>query len=260
MVLFYSGTGNTEFVARSIGNILDEKVNFIPHTDPGTLEFNGKHIIFCFPVYSWGVPPLVLEFIKRISAVFIKHVHDLNIPVHLVCTAGDEVAMTVEQFRRAIVGRGLDNGGAWSVIMPNDYVMLPGFNVDPDNIALSKIRDAEPRIRQICDHIDKNKFDTDVIVGKWPKLKSKFIYPLFVKYGVQPKRWQVSAKCISCGKCSSVCPVDNVAIVDGRPFWERNCVSCTACYQVCPVKAISYGSFTNGKGQYYCHLKPLQKI
>jgi heterodisulfide reductase subunit A len=63
----------------------------------------------------------------------------------------------------------------------------------------------------------------------------------------------VTGKCIECGKCSDVCPVDGKAIFppkgSGRPrtFWiDRNtCIhfkkaKCAKCADVCPVKAVNY--------------------
>ena len=57
--------------------------------------------------------------------------------------------------------------------------------------------------------------------------------------------------CISCGKCVSVCPLQNITLEDGRPKWHGNCTNCDACFHHCPRNAIQYGKASVGKKQYY---------
>ncbi|MBD5195296.1 MAG: 4Fe-4S binding protein [Bacteroidales bacterium] len=176
----------------------------------------------------------------------------------MICTAGDEVALTPQMFETEMRKMDLDVTAFWSIIMPNDYVMLPGFDVDDDALAKRKQQDAKLRVRSIAEKILEHKWERDVVKGKFPKIKSRIIYPLFVKWGVTPSWWKASEACIGCGRCSRVCPVENIDLRKGRPEWHNNCLSCTACYQICPVNAISYGAFTRGKSQYFCGLDPLE--
>ena len=51
---------------------------------------------------------------------------------------------------------------------------------------------------------------------------------------------KISSECISCGACSSECPVE--AITAGDSQYEINageCIDCGACVGSCPVDAIS---------------------
>lgn len=254
MILYYSGTGNTRYVAQSLGAILHEDCRFIPKTDLQSFQPEGKYLIFAFPVYSWGVPPLVLEFISKTPQAVVERISSCGIQVSMVCTCGDEVAMTPEIFISAWRKRGVEVKGAWSVIMPNDYVLLPGFDVDKKELEESKLNSAPTRIREIAEIIIAGKEEIDVVRGSWPRFKSRVIYPLFKRWGVNPKKWTSSDKCIHCGKCAAVCPVKNVTMESGKPKWGNKCASCTACYQYCPVRAISYGHYTDNKGQYHCPL------
>lgn len=257
MILFFSGTGNTRFVAESLGNLLGEDCCFIPDASAPELKFEGNRLVVCFPVYSWGIPPLVADFLKSLSDEFCAEIRSNDIPVHMVCTCGDEVAEVPEMFAALLNNKGLEVSGMWSVVMPNVYVLLPGFSVDSTEVEQKKLEAAPDRVREIADCIRRGEGGMDVVRGSWPRLKSRLIYPLFKRWGINPRRWRSSEECIHCGRCVAACPVGNMKMKSGFPHWGSHCVSCTACYQHCPTHAVSYGNFTKHKGQYFCRLHPL---
>lgn len=46
-------------------------------------------------------------------------------------------------------------------------------------------------------------------------------------------------KCISCGGCTSVCPVNAITLKNGEiSIDQEKCTECGACIKLCPVKAI----------------------
>jgi len=47
-------------------------------------------------------------------------------------------------------------------------------------------------------------------------------------------------KCIGCGTCLGVCPVEAISMGDdGKAFIDQaTCLKCGACASVCPVEAI----------------------
>ncbi len=139
--------------------------------------------------------------------------------------------------------------------MPNTYVLLPGFNVDSEKVEMRKLDMAEPRLRHIVDGIVHASWEKDVKEGSFPGFKTKVLYPLFKKYGLNYKKWNWNNECVSCGKCSRVCPVGNITMRGEHPKWGPHCIGCVACYHVCPVHAVGYGKATNSKGQYMCPLK-----
>ena len=44
--------------------------------------------------------------------------------------------------------------------------------------------------------------------------------------------------CIGCGRCVSVCPMDNIILENGKALIGNNCATCLACFHWCPVEAI----------------------
>ena len=59
-------------------------------------------------------------------------------------------------------------------------------------------------------------------------------------------------KCISCGKCVNVCPLNNIHMENGKPVWNNECTHCMACICRCPKEAIEYGEHSKGLPRYIC--------
>jgi ferredoxin len=71
-------------------------------------------------------------------------------------------------------------------------------------------------------------------------------------YKIDTKRI-LKEKCIQCGLCTKICPVENIKIVNGNVKWDHNCIRCFACLNWCPQCAIRFGRIKPGlKQQYHC--------
>lgn len=265
MIFYFSGTGNTRHIAQSLGSALDENIIFIPkifknleditsgkkRVSLKQIDFSGDTVGFMFPIYSWGVPPVVLKFIESLPDSFVKQIKEEKIPVWMVCTCGDETGNAHLMFEKALGKRGITLNGMWSVIMPNTYTLLPGFDVDTKELETDKLRHAAKRTEDIAERIKGGEWERDITVGPMPTLKTNLVFPLFERWGIFPSKWNSTDSCVSCGKCVASCPVDNIRLDEGRPRWGKNCLSCVACYHVCPHHAVEYGSITKNKGQYF---------
>lgn len=257
MVYYFSGTGNSTFVATTLGNFLGIRQEFIPSLNTEEMEMPEERIILVFPVYSWGVPPLISKFIKNLKPEFWQRAKDLGLSVDCVMTCGDETALAPEMITKDLKEVGIEVNSIWSVIMPNNYVILPGFDVDKKEIEKRKLNECEARIMEIAQSLNRGDKRIDVTRGNLAWLKSKLVFPLFKRWGIFPKQWHYTESCISCGQCEKICPLLNVTMEDRHPKWGKNCCSCLGCYHVCPVHAVEYGKETRKKGQY---LFPLRKI
>ena len=257
MIYYFSGTRNSRYAAMRLGSLTGEEVRFIPATDPylESLDIqNDRSIGIVFPVYAWGVPPIVTDFIRKLPEAFMEDAKANAVPVWIVATCGDETGMATDMLRKQLGKRGVAAAGSWSLLMPNVYVLLPGFGTDSKEIETEKLRNAVGRLEHIASCINEEKWEDDVHLGPWPRLKTSIVYPLFKRWGVNTKKWHYTEACIGCGKCARACPVGNIAMTDGRPKWGTDCTSCCACYHVCPTRGAQYGSVTRNAGQFYNNL------
>lgn len=250
MIFYFSGTGNSAKVAGMLGAKLEEDLMPVSNLIATADLVTGKTIGIVFPVHAWGPALPVMKFIDDMEDAFIERIRREQIPVWVVMTCGDETGEAPRIIENRLRGRGLGVSGIWSVIMPNTYVLLPGFDVDDKETESMKLLQKDERVNHIASRIRGEKWERDFTAGSMPRIKTRLVYPLFRRWGINPSRWKATDECISCGKCSQVCPEENIKMEDGKPGWGRNCVSCLACYHVCPRHAVEYGNVTASKGQY----------
>ena len=237
MIFYFSGCGNSKHVADTISASLNDKLVFIPEAARKNLyDYDlgeGESLGFVFPVYAWAPPKLVLDFLQELQ---------LNTKpeyLYFACTCGDECGHTEKIFRKAVEAKGWKLSACFSMKMPETYIGMPGFKLDSEEKAKQKIAEADATLkRNLPRLINKEQF-SEMVLGSAAWLKSYVINGSFNKFATNDKKYLSTDKCISCGKCVSVCPLQNITLEDGRPKWH------------CPVNAIQYGKATVGKGQYW---------
>lgn len=247
MIAVFSGTGNSMRVARQFSRILGDELLEMPVCLPIPGQ---ERVIWVFPVYSWGVPPVVLKAIRQTPSV-------AGAPAYMVCTCGDDVGLTDRIWAKAVEARGFRPMGAFSVQMPNTYVLMKGFDVDSDELATKKVEESSARIETIAAAISESTLTgksctDDMVRGSFPWIKSRIIYPWFKRYAMSPEPFFADERCVGCEKCVRYCPLENISMdpATDRPLWGSNCALCLRCYHICPTHAVCYSTATRGKGQW----------
>ena len=261
MIFYFSGVGNSRWVAEQIAKALGDQLVYIPEADIASTTYElgeGERLGFIFPTYGWGVPTFIEAFIRHLN---IKNVGYL----YMVTTCGDDTGQTYEIFCHDVRQRGWTCASAWAVQMPESYICLPGFDVDRPEKEQRKLQLAHDSVESIIASL--RAYETgiaDTIPGPLKWAKSHIIRPFFNRFLISPRPFKTTDACIGCGRCEQACPYHNIKMSSSlpageerrkvRPEWGSDCVLCLRCYHTCPVHALHWGPMTKNKGQYLCKL------
>lgn len=246
MIYYFSGTGNSFRIARSLSTALGERLADM--TRVSLENMCDDKVGFVFPVYAWGLPRVVEQFLKRLSGVTAPRY------VYAVLTCGDDIGRTDVLLRRTLQKAGWGLHAVFSLRMRNTYVCLPGFDTDSAEVEQAKEKTWKTRLEEVIQVVEHEGRSTaaDLIPGALPGLKTYVLRPLFNRFLISPSRFRVEeSRCKRCGACAQVCPLQNISLenTDRLPHWGNHCTHCLACYHVCTAHAVNYGSFTRRKGQ-----------
>lgn len=246
MVLYFSGTGNSQFVALRLTKLLgeDEAVSINWYLRSGAkAEFYADHpLVFVAPTYAWRLPKVVSDWIE--TARF-----DGNRNAYFILTCGGSVGNATLYARRLCERTGLTYRGLASVQMPENYIALS--SAPDENECEQMIARAEPVFSSLAQQIRQGEPFTEAPVSPGGRFLSGPFNPLYYSLAIHDKGFTVSDACISCGKCVRRCPLNNISLAGGKPQWNGNCTHCMACICGCPVEAIEYKSVSKGKRRYY---------
>lgn len=187
-----------------------------------------------------------MEFIKRLR------LEGNTLPYcYFLCTCGDDIGRTQRVLQQALHPLGLSLQAGVTLVMPDCYISLPGFDVDGDEERTTKLTQAPLALDTFiqCVKIRETGY-FKLKPGSFPRMKTYVLGSLFRRFLMSDKPFHATEACIGCGKCAKACPVQNICMTDKRPQWQGHCTGCLACYHTCPLNAVQYGNRTKGKGQY----------
>lgn len=245
MILWFSGTGNSEYIARKIAEKTgDELVSINDKLKNGDISLvDGEKLVFATPTHGWRIPRVVEEWIDK-----TQFAH--NADVWFVMSCGSDIGFAEKRIKKLCERKDFNFKGVAEVVMPENYIAM--FDAPEEAEARKIIAAAQPAIDKAAECIAENKAFALKKSGLMDSLKSGIVNSGFYAICVKDKAFTVSDKCISCGKCASLCPMNNIEIRDGRPVWNGKCVHCMACICSCPTEAIEYGSKSKGQPRYTC--------
>ena len=247
MILYFSGTGNSKYVATQIAKITgDELVSInekIKNNDTSKIT-PQERLVFVVPTYAWRIPRVVRDWITKTDFWYDEN-------TWFVMTCGGEIGNAEKYNKRLCNLRGFNYMGSVGVVMPENYIAM--FNSPTQSEIEAIFSKADLQIERIANLLKGNKPFPTTQNSVQDKFMSSAVNMLFYPLYVKAKDFYVTNACIGCGKCEKVCPLNNIKIQNGQPVWSNNCTHCMACISYCPTKAIEYGKKTVGKSRYVCN-------
>ena len=249
MKFYFSGTGNSLYVAKNIGDKDEEIISISKLMNDNNQEYEfslkeGENIGFIYPIYAWGPPKMVIDFINK-----VKFNNLSNNYIYAVATCGENIGNSMKILDKALSKHQMKLSSGFSIVMPNNYVIMG--DVDGDDTVKKVLLESKARIEEINEVILSKKNNIfDVVKGPLPSILTAIVNPLFTKTATTTNKFYANDNCNGCGICEKVCNSNIIKLEDGRPRWGKECTGCLACLHLCPTKAINYGKATEKKGRY----------
>ncbi len=244
MVIYFSGTGNSRYVAKMIAALTNDKLcDSSVFTREGlctTFQDPGTYV-FVAPVYVSAPPKAFLDFIRY--SEFPSQVR-----AYFVMTCAGGMGGSPGYCLRMAHEKGFVYLGTAQIVMPQNYIAF--FQTQEEDNNIERVEQAQPVIEDISKHILNRATLPDSGMKAWEYLSTKLILDMYYKGFMKTKSFFSTDSCIGCGHCAAVCPLGNIKLTDKRPVWGENCTHCMACINLCPKNAIEYGKWARGKPRY----------
>jgi len=238
-IYYFSGTGNSHYCAKVLGEKLELKVSKIQKETEvkGEMEYLG----IIFPIYALGPPNIVREFIKKLEGVEAAY-------TFVVFTYGAIYGKALDYTKELLQKEGITLNYGAGVKYPDNYIIA--FKVPGEKKQMDIIRDADKKLAKVL----KDLQNKNTLIER-DKLPARYIPNTVYKYSVKNfkkmgKNLKADERCISCGLCERECPVGNIVVAGKKVVFGVRCELCLRCVHICPEKSINYKDKTQHKKRY----------
>jgi len=246
MVLYFSATGNTAYIAKEIAKRLgDECIDLLDRfksSDHSVLH-SEKPFIICAPVYVCEMPRFMSQYLKKQAFSGSKD-------AYFIFTSGGYCGISGVLAKSIIRKKHMNYRGHAEFKMPRNYVANDAYPMLSAEEIEARLLNAHAMLDPVADDIRAGRNLTARHVFLAETLITLPFNPVWCSLKLRAKDFYATDKCISCGKCAKLCPLNNITLKDGQPVWSDACTHCMACIGNCPTEAIEYGSITQSKERY----------
>lgn len=237
-IYYFTATGNSLYVAKKIKESLGEcELISIPKAlKEKNFNVGGNVIGFVYPIHCGSLPIVVENFISKLNIKDKTYIFAVGV------TGGGKAKISFSHINEL-----LGNKGELSNYLCVKYISnytRAGRNPSKER-AIKAIKLYEDIINDFIEVIKKQE------VKKVNYISKRILFKVWkTLYKNRDKAFNVNDKCIGCEMCKSICPVDNIKMINNKPVWLGNCTDCMACINICPKEVINIGNKTIKKNRY----------
>jgi len=244
VMIYFSGTGNSEYIARRFSILMgiachsiEEKIDFTP------LLTGADTIAFCYPIYGSTVPRIMREFVAKHRIVIRKK------KLIIFCTQMFFSGDGARAFARLIPSCDKQVIYAEHFNMPNNICNFFLFPIR-DRERIRKKKAADKKLALVCRNLQNGiskKRGWNPISTALGKTQNAG-FPKMEESG--RGSFIADQNCTKCGLCVKKCPMHNLELNNGKIIQKNNCTLCYRCVNLCPKKAATVLLHAKPKRQY----------
>ena len=245
MVLYFTGTGNSRYLARRIAEGLEMPLydlNACIKAGNTAPVQTGRDVVLVTPTYAWRIPRVVSEWLGKTALTRAER-------IWFVMDCGSEIGNAAGYNRQLAAQKQLQYMGTAQIIMPENYIAM--FDAPQAEEARRIVAKAQPDIDRSIAAVREGRPFPPPHDRLYDRFMSGPVNPIFYACFVKSSAFTVSEACTGCGRCARRCPTNSITLRDGRPVWGKGCTHCMACICYCPTSAIEYGKKSLGKPRYH---------
>ena len=236
LMLYFSGTGNSKYIAELFCKQMDTKCHSIEEEiNFSNLITENQTIAFCYPIYASRPPRIIREFA-------LKHKESLRgKKIIIFCTQWLFSGDGARSFTDFFPDNYIEVLYAEHFLMPNNVSNLFFLPVTQDRRIKKYLTKADQKMKIVCRNIKSG-----VIRKRGFNLISRILglsQGTFVPWLEQRTKnsLKINKNCNGCKICIYICPVNNLAFKNKKtmPIAMGDCIICYRCVNQCPKKAIT---------------------
>ena len=245
MVIYFTGTGNSRFLARAIAAALEDELVSAPELikQNKTGDFSSdKPWVFVSPTYGWQLPRTFVGFIENSRFAGSRR-------AYFIMNCGSGIGNARKGVEELCAAKDFEFMGLAEIKMPENYIAV--FSAPDEKTAEKLLRIGEKKALKAAELIKAGQSIPTKNSGLLGSFLSGPVNCAFNRFTIGDKKFRVTDSCVSCGKCAENCMVNNISMENGRPVWQGKCIHCMECISRCPTEAIEYGRHSVGLRRYY---------
>ena len=232
LIVYFSGTGNTQAIARGYERAIIKAGHSVVTSSIENLQEIPEHdfLIVGGPIYAGNMPDKLINWIRK----KIPLIDSNKRAIVFSTSAGLLNANGVKSIGKKLIKKGYTLVDAHTFEMPRNFY-IDKYDPTPEVIQKQQFENAAADILKSVSKMNLNNiFDMNESVIMIDLLAD--VFRLMAKS--LGKSYQITDQCIGCGKCEKNCPQHNIDF--RKKLYSNKCMMCTRCIHTCPVNAIAY--------------------
>ena len=190
MVLYFTGTGNSRYLARRIAEGLDMPLydlnTCIKAGDTAPVQ-TGQDVVLVTPTYAWRIPRVVSQWLGNTELTGAER-------IWFVMDCGSEIGNAAKYNRQLAAQKHLRYMGTAQIIMPENYIAM--FHAPQAEEARRIVEQAEPALQKALAQVRAGQEFSPLRDTLYDRFMSGPVNPAFYRFFVKADAFRATDACI----------------------------------------------------------------